>query len=120
MQSVFVYGTLKRGGSNHALLAGQRLIGPARTRPEFKLYELDGYPGLVRVAAEGRSIGGELWAVDDPCLAALDELEGTGSGLYAREPIGLLPPLEGAHAQAYLYLPSVAGRRDLGTDYAVG
>jgi len=81
---------------------------------------LDGYPGLVRVSEGGSSIVGELWAVDDSGLAALDELEGTGSGLYAREAIGLLPPLEGERAQAYLYLQSIAGRRDLGTEYAVG
>ena len=31
MTTLFVYGTLKRGGSNHAHLAGQKFLGPART-----------------------------------------------------------------------------------------
>ncbi|TAG31979.1 MAG: hypothetical protein EAZ36_02825, partial [Verrucomicrobia bacterium] len=30
---VFVYGTLKRGGSNHAFMVGQRFIGLARHAP---------------------------------------------------------------------------------------
>ena len=117
MQDIFVYGTLKRGGSNHRYLAGQSLVGPARTRPEFGLYELDGYPGMVRMIAGGRSIAGEIWKVDTGCLAALDELEGVGEGLYARVAIGLLPPHDRAAVETYLYLPSVAGRRDLGTQF---
>jgi gamma-glutamylaminecyclotransferase len=119
MPAIFVYGTLKQGGSNHPFLAGQTLVGPAQTLPVFRLYELDGYPGMVRMAEGGRSIVGELWSVDDRCLAALDELEGIGEGLYARVAVGLRPPHGGAAAETYLYLPSVAGRRDLGAEFSV-
>jgi gamma-glutamylcyclotransferase (GGCT)/AIG2-like uncharacterized protein YtfP len=116
---VFVYGTLKRGGSNHRLLSGQRFVGVARTRPEFRLYELDGYPGMVRGPGPGRSIEGELWEVDPPCLERLDDLEGLGTGLYAREPILLLPPHDGTPVQTYVYLRAVDGRTDLGEGYPV-
>ena len=56
MTRLFLYGTLKQGGVSGHLLAGQRLVGSARTRAAFRLYELEGYPGRVPVAADGRSI----------------------------------------------------------------
>jgi gamma-glutamylaminecyclotransferase len=118
MTRIFVYGTLKTGGSNHDFLAGQRLLGAGRTRPEFRLHELDGYPGMIRSPAQGRSIEGEIWEVDPHCLARLDDLEGVGSGLYSREAIALLPPGDTLPVEAYLYLGTVAGRRELGTAYA--
>ena len=114
MHLIFVYGTLKQGGSNHRFLAGQRLVGPARTTPEYRLHLLDGYPGMVRAADGGRSIAGELWEVDAACLAALDELEGVGSGLYERTGVDLLSPPARGRPETYLYLPSTAGRPDLG------
>jgi gamma-glutamylcyclotransferase (GGCT)/AIG2-like uncharacterized protein YtfP len=116
MPYVFVYGTLKRGGENHRVLAGQRFVGPARTEPAFRLYQLEGYPGMVE-APGGLSIAGEIWEVDPGALRRLDELEGTDSGLYARVPIRLLPPHETTPVETYLYRQSVAGRRDLGTSF---
>jgi gamma-glutamylcyclotransferase (GGCT)/AIG2-like uncharacterized protein YtfP len=116
MPYVFVYGTLKRGGDNHQELARQRFIGPARTAPAYRLYQLDGYPGMVEAPA-GLSIEGEIWEVDRDGLDRLDRLEGTDSGLYARVPIRLLPPHDNTPVEAYLYRRSVAGRRDLGTRF---
>jgi gamma-glutamylaminecyclotransferase len=113
MQGIFVYGTLKRGGSNHRFLAGQSLVGNARTLPEFRLFELNGYPGMVRVGSGGRSIEGEIWSVDADCVAALDELEGVGEGLYERIAITLLPPFAEISVETYLYLQSTAGRPEL-------
>lgn len=114
---VFVYGTLKRGGSNHAWLAGQVFLGPAHTAPGFTLYSLGEYPGLVADPSDAAGVSGELWAVDAACLAGLDELEGVSEGLYARDPAPLLPP----HGQLtpspclYRYLGPVAGRPRLGS-----
>jgi gamma-glutamylaminecyclotransferase len=113
MPAVFVYGTLKRGGENHRFLAGQRFLGEARTEPAFRLYLLDGYPGMV-AGAPGLSIAGEAWEVDAAALARLDELEGTAEGLYARVPVRLLAPHAGLAVETYLYLQGVAGRTDLG------
>jgi gamma-glutamylaminecyclotransferase len=117
MPYVFVYGTLKRGQDNHSALAGQRFVGEARTEPAYRLYQLDGYPGMVAAASGGRSIEGEIWEVDPACLARLDELEGTAAGLYARMPVRLAPPRAAAGVETYLYLPGVAGRPDLGTRF---
>src|SRR5207248_3399857 len=72
---LFVYGTLKRGGCRHRLLAGQRFLGETRTRPRYALFDLGAYPGLVP-EAEGESVHGELYEVDAGLLAVLDEEEG--------------------------------------------
>ena len=113
MARVFVYGTLKRGGENHRVLAGQRFVGEARTEPVFRLYLLEGYPGMVG-QAQGLSIEGELWELDAACHARLDELEGLAEGHYATVPVPLLPPHAGAGAETYLYRRSVEGRTELG------
>jgi gamma-glutamylaminecyclotransferase len=117
MIRVFVYGTLKRGGSNHRHLAGQHFVAAARTAPIYRLYLLDGYPGLVEAPNQGVSVDGEIWAVDPACLARLDELEGTTENLYARRPVTLLPPHDALAVETYFYLQSIDGRWDLGTQF---
>ncbi|MEY4488891.1 MAG: hypothetical protein RIQ79_1399 [Verrucomicrobiota bacterium] len=114
---VFVYGTLKRGGSNHEYLAGQTLIATARTEAGFTLYSLGDYPGLVADATATEGVSGEIWAVDAACLAGLDVLEGVAEGLYAREPAPLLPPHDRLKpvVQFYRYLGPVLGRPRLGS-----
>ena len=117
MSLVFVYGTLTRGGSNHAHLAGQTLVGEARTAPGFRLYQLADYPGMIALAGDRAGVTGEVWSVDAACLARLDHLEGVAEGLYRREPVPLLAPFTGRSVDAYLYAQSVAGRRDLGSTW---
>jgi len=112
--NVFVYGSLKRGFSNHHLLQGQRFIATGRTQPRFKLYALGDFPGLIEIAAGGRSIEGEIWSVNPECLARLEILEDTAHGMYARVPIPLLPPHDTLLVEGYLYLLGVIGRRDCG------
>ncbi|MFT3869395.1 MAG: gamma-glutamylcyclotransferase family protein [Nibricoccus sp.] len=116
---VFVYGTLKHGGSNHHLMAGQQFIAIAKTEPLYKLYSIGAYPGMVDVPTNGNPIEGEIWAVDADCLAKLDRLEGLDEGLYKRVPIRLQPPNNVSMVEGYLYLPSIAGRRDCGTYWPV-
>ena len=108
---MFFYGTLKRGGRNHAYCEGGRFTSEARV--EGLLYDLpQGYPALVvpektilavgtndyagdaRRAStidrtglrqlEGPAVHGELFTFDDPGerLPALDELE----GFYSTDP----------------------------------
>ncbi|QYM79885.1 gamma-glutamylcyclotransferase [Horticoccus luteus] len=110
---LFVYGTLKRGGANHGLLAQQRFIGEARTVRGFTLFALDGYPGLI-AAPHAAGVTGEVWDVNAPQSLVLDEFEGVAEGLYARELIALAPPFESASVETYYYLRNVEGRRPLG------
>ncbi len=118
MSLVFVYGTLKRGGSNHGHLVGQSYLGDAHTAPGLCLYGLGGYPGMVEEAgAEG--VRGEVWSVDAGCLVELDRLEGTSEGLYRRGPVELMPPFAGSSVEAYYYLRSVEGCPRLGRSWAI-
>jgi len=117
--AVFVYGTLKRGGSNHACLAGQHCVGPARSAPGYTLVSLGDYPGLIRHAEDTAGVAGELWLVDDEALAVLDDLEGVAEGLYTRINLALRQPAGHATALAYLYARSVAGRSVIGDNWPV-
>ena len=70
---IFVYGTLRRGGSNHRFLSRARFVREARSAPEYRMVDLGGFPAVV---AGGRdAIVGEVYAVDAGTLTLLDELE---------------------------------------------
>jgi gamma-glutamylcyclotransferase (GGCT)/AIG2-like uncharacterized protein YtfP len=108
---LFFYGTLKRNGRSHALLAGQRFVGEARTAPRYRLYDWGPHPCLVEDAAHGIAVFGEVWEVTPAVLAALDAYEGV-PGLFDRRPIVLERP--GAPVETYLYQGNVAGLPDCG------
>lgn len=76
-QIVFVYGTLRRGGSNHFYLAGAEFVAAGTVMG--RLYRIDWYPGLVLDTA-GSEIRGEVYAVDSEQLSALDAFEGLSAG----------------------------------------
>ncbi len=126
--TLFVYGTLKRGGSNHHHLAAQTFHGTARTAPGFTLFSLGAYPGLVAAPTDAYGVTGELWSIDDACLSRLDELEGLTEGLYLRAPITLAHPVAStpdaastmiSSAETYFYLLDLSGRPHLGTTWPV-
>jgi gamma-glutamylaminecyclotransferase len=107
---VFVYGTLKRGGSNHAYMAGQMFCGEARTAAGFCLIHLGNYPGLIASPEDREGVMGEVWLVDGDCLTRLDELEGVNEGLYRREHVPLQAPFESVEVDTYIYAGSSLGR----------
>lgn len=94
---LFVYGTLKRGLRNHHLMAGQCFVAEAVTEPRYRVVDLGPYPGLVPDPATGLAVRGELWAVDDACLAALDAFEGVPD-LFDRGPVAVAGRAETVHA----------------------
>ena len=112
---IFVYGTLKRGFCRAHFLAGQSFLGEARTLPKYRMYDCGTYPGL-KPASDGLSILGEVWSVDEACLARLDQAEEVDTGLYSRAVIELAHPLpepvRGTPVEAYFYHPSVTGFPD--------
>ena len=81
---LFVYGTLRQGGPNHALLARARCLGPATTAERYALF-VDGIPFLASTPAVHR-VRGEVYAVDAETLAEIDRLEGHPRW-YERRPI---------------------------------
>lgn len=103
---VFVYGTLRRGGANHYMLADSNFLGRYVTEPRYTMFRLGQFPAVV---ARGNSpIAGEIYRVSDEVFALLDELECYPS-VFARQiihtPVG--------DTWIYLY------NRLVGTDYVV-
>ena len=100
-QLVFVYGTLRRGGSNHFRMEGAEFVSEATVAG--RMYRIDWYPGLVLDDA-GDEIHGEIFAVDAEQLAALDIFEGLAAG-----------ETEGSQ---YRRLPATVMRQDSRTETA--
>ena len=108
MPTVFVYGTLKRGDCRHHALANQRFLGDATTKPRYRLYDLGDYPALI-ICDDGAEISGELYEVDDACLARLDIIEGVAEQLYQRSTVDLQTPWHEKPTLTYLYQHPVGG-----------
>jgi len=128
---VFVYGTLKSGQSRESVLINQRYIGIAKTTENYALFDLGSFPALVHARpnlAAARKIYGELYEVQDDCIAKLDQIEGVDFNLYSREIITLeeinlvnLPIhndnfrlLHSKKAEAYIYLQDTSKHRECG------
>lgn len=84
MKLVFVYGSLRKGLHNHGLVQEQKFLGlgrlhPINTRMSFTMRAYcASFPAVYRdqVFNEMGTIDGEVYGVDDECLARLDGLEG--------------------------------------------
>jgi gamma-glutamylaminecyclotransferase len=96
---LFVYGTLKRGLRNHRLIADQQFLGDAVTEPRYRVIDLGEHPGLVIDSVNGLAVRGELWAVNDCCLAELDEFEEV-PGPFIRETVAI----EGREEEIFAYV----------------
>jgi gamma-glutamylcyclotransferase (GGCT)/AIG2-like uncharacterized protein YtfP len=110
---LFVYGTLKRGCSNHALLACQQFLREVRTPPHYRLYDCGPYPGMVQDAQGGVAVRGEIWQIDEDAFARLDEFEDVR--LFARCEIEI--DGEPKPVLAYLYQGDVYGLVDCGDSW---
>ena len=79
---VFVYGTLKRGRSNHALLEASRFMDEAATLKLYWMITTGIFPILLDSAGEGfgppLAVAGGIYRVDDATLEELDRLEREG------------------------------------------
>ena len=74
---VFVYGTLRCGGTHHWRMDGAVFIRPGTIRG--RMYRFDWYPGIVPDDSAGE-ITGDVYAVGPAQLAALDRFEGLSAG----------------------------------------
>ena len=113
---LFVYGTLREGGSNHAWLMRTQPEGLTPAWVAGRLFHLAaGYPALVAAPEPASPAPGPGWVRGDfvgyedegdldDALADLDPLEGVEEGLFTRE---ILPvTLEGGQrylAWAYVF-----------------
>lgn len=74
--SIFVYGTLRSGASNHWRMEGGALLGTGVVRGE--LYRIGWYPGLI-LRGNGL-VRGEVYEVSADKLHKLDIFEGCAEG----------------------------------------
>ncbi len=71
---IFVYGTLRRDGSQHHRMRAATWIANASVKGV--LYHIDWYPAIVLSTEAEASVRGEIFMVDDDILAELDLFEG--------------------------------------------
>ncbi len=91
VRCVFVYGTLRKGGSNDItrLLPAPRFVGPAQT--QGTLYHLGAYPGLVLGGAG--AVVGEVYAIEpalEQRLDGIEEIHGRPDDEYFKREVRLL------------------------------
>lgn len=118
---VFIYGTLMRGLRNHGKMASAKFSGsaksmlPSYTLVQFPSQSAPGHitPGLKKHGND--CIKGELYVMDDECLAVLDQFEDVG-GEYERSRIMLD---DGSYAWAYFLLAEKAECADGTPDFIV-
>jgi gamma-glutamylcyclotransferase (GGCT)/AIG2-like uncharacterized protein YtfP len=83
---LFVYGTLKRGQSNHALLCGAAKIADGYTAKKMVMMNTGKFP-VVFTEKRGSfamlSVAGEIYEIEHRLISELDRLEDLG-GMYNR------------------------------------
>lgn len=76
---VFVYGTLRRGASNHWRMDGAGFVASGTVTGV--MYRIDWYPGVV--LGGNQRVRGEIFDVGQDQLAALDAFEGVSAAEVA-------------------------------------
>jgi gamma-glutamylaminecyclotransferase len=97
----FVYGTLRRGHGNHAVMrqAGGAFLGNAVSVRKFPL-AIKGLPYLLDLPGQGEPAEGEIYRVPEKGWELLDRLEGH-PGFYRRRVESFV--LRGPPVQAWVY-----------------
>jgi gamma-glutamylcyclotransferase (GGCT)/AIG2-like uncharacterized protein YtfP len=80
---IFVYGTLKKGFSNHRLLEKDKFISEAETIDKYAMY-VHGIP-YVNYDEPISEITGEIYQVSKMSLLMIDLLEGHPSWYYRKK-----------------------------------
>jgi len=115
---VFVYGTLRRGGSNdiNRLVPAPRYVGMGEVRG--RLYHIDWYPGLTLGGEEAVTVVGEVYEISLELESVLDGIEqivpGADSEYFKRE---LPVEVQGRALQCLVYEINperVRGRHEIG------
>lgn len=98
---VFVFGTLKRGYSNHHVLGPHaKLVGEAETTSCYRMFSV-GFPVIIE-DGDGYPVAGELYDVPPKQLIWLDQLEGEGR-MYHRK-VTEVTLKSGGPIECYIYV----------------
>jgi gamma-glutamylcyclotransferase (GGCT)/AIG2-like uncharacterized protein YtfP len=108
MSRIFVYGSLKKEQSAHGFLTEHQatFVKDAVTTPEYHIYSISWFPGMVIDELMSGGVHGEVYEVSEACMNDLDRYEGA-PGLFRREEITLA---DGNTAIAYLFNQNFSGR----------
>ena len=107
---VFVYGTLKKGFPNYThYMTSAGFLGRYQTMEKYSLVLFGSryVPGMLDRPGVGHHIEGELYEVNDDCLAGIDALEGIHEpDGYRRRTISVksMDKVEPDQKHAYAYL----------------
>lgn len=71
---VGVYGTLKKGYSNHRLLKDSKFLGSLWSKELFTMYSMGRFPALTK--RQNNSVYFEIYEVDEDTLENIYRLEG--------------------------------------------
>lgn len=71
---IAVYGSLRKGLSNHGIIQEALYIGEFTSEPVFKMYDLGAYPAITH--GGNSSIEFEVYAVNEQELEKVNSLEG--------------------------------------------
>ena len=82
---IFVYGSLKKGFSNHHRMENSEFICSTRTLEEFAMVDLDMFPGVIK-DKKVSCIQGEVYNLNTNTLEQIDIYEGEW---YSREDVEL-------------------------------
>ncbi len=116
LETIFVYGTLRKGMGNHHLLEGSFFLGMGKTVARYGMYILpSGIPYVKRRSERKTVIVGEVYVVDEDTLCRVDHLEGHPN-FYRRR---LVPVMlnSGEKIQAWMYFLTDGGRKG---DFFIG
>ena len=98
---VFVYGTLRKGHGNNRLLRNSTYLGRSTTSDKYAMYGV-GCP-IVSDQKEVSKIIGEVYKIDEECLANLDRLEGHPD-FYKRKVINITLDDNNNQLSAWIYI----------------
>lgn len=87
---IFIYGTLKKGESNHSHMKGSKYIGNAKSVKKYIMhpYRNSDFPCLFNESGK-YNIEGELYKVSDEKMVQLDYFEGVPN-LFDKEKIDVI------------------------------
>jgi len=105
---VLVYGTLKQGHTNGALLERVRanFMGYSSIVGPFKMLDLGPFPALFDTKGEDNEIRGEVYAMEEEALAHLDFYEGHPN-FFQRRKLWTSREIDGEMKRVWVYFQTI-------------